>query len=315
MRHYIALLFPEIFILYLSMILWLGRERILRGALRKVSRSMRDAADRRAEDRHRSLAVSVRRQGVLYRMEQRLLYSGLMGKIPFLTLELWTVGKVLLGLGTLLLLRLLGGTWQQGILGVLTVELAVYLWENLLMARNYEKTDEELLKFLDFLGSYSLTCGEVTAVLEQVSGYLEEPVRSVLEQCCYEAQVSGDTSIALLGTAEKLEHPKFKEFVRNLEISMRYSADFTVLVSQSRRSVREHMRLRQERKALAREAWINLLLLGAMTAVILKAAGALIGISVEQILFYTWVGRGAAGVVCGILALFYRQVRRIDTDG
>lgn len=100
--------------------------------------------------------------------------------------------------------------------------------------------------------------------------------------------------------------------MRNLEITMRYSADFTVLVSQSRRSVREYMRMRQERKALASEAWVNILILGGMTVVILKAVEALIGIPIEEILLHSWVGRVCMGGIGFILFLFYAQIRTMD---
>ena len=168
------------------------------------------------------------------------------------------------------------------------------------------------MKILDFLGNYSITSGEITAVLSQVSPYVGEPLRGVLDACYYEAQTSGDTSIALLAMAEKIQHPKFRELARNLEISLRYAADLTVLVSQSRRSLREYTRMRQERKALAREAWINMLILGAMTAVILKALESLVGIPLGEILLHTLPGMAALTVIAVILLLFYRQVRMLD---
>ena len=170
-----------------------------------------------------------------------------------------------------------------------------------------------MMKFLDFLGNYSITSGEITMVLGQVSPYMGEPLRGVLDACYYEAQTSGDTSIALLAMAEKIQHPKFRELVRNLEISLRYSADLTVLVSQSRRSLREYTRMRQERRALAREAWVNMVILGGMTAVILKAMEALVGIPLAEIMLRTLPGIGALTVIAVILLLFYRQVRMLDS--
>ena len=76
--------------------------------------------------------------------------------------------------------------------------------------------------------------------------------------------------------------------------------------------MREYMRLRQERKALASEAWVNILILGGMTVVILKAVEALIGIPIEEILFHTWVGKICLGGICFIMFLFYNQIRSMD---
>lgn len=297
---------------YTLLFAWIRRESIIHNIMNRAYASLEEAAGKRVEDNRKGIAMLQRKQGRLYGLEQRLLYSGLTRRIPFLSPELYIVANLILAAVVYLAISVISGTWWPGILAIIILEAVLYVAVNIMIMRNYNATDEGLLKFLDFLGNYSLTSGEVTGVLQQVGGYLEEPLKTVLEECYYEAQMSGDAGIALLSMAEKIQHPKFKELVRNLEISMRYSADFTVLVSQSRRSVREYMRLRQERKALASEAWINILILGGMTIVILKAVEALIGIPIEQILFHTWVGKICLGGILFILLLFYNQIRSMD---
>lgn len=245
-------------------------------------------------------------------MELRLLYSGISRRFPFLTPELWILGNLAAGMAVYFLALLLGAAWQRALLAAGGMWLLISVTVNQCMSRNYNATDENLMKFLDFLGNYSITSGEITAVLGQVSPYVEEPLRGVLDACYYEAQTSGDTSIALLAMAEKIQHPKFQELVRNLEVSLRYSADLTVLVSQSRRSLREYTRMRQERKSLVREAWVNIVILGAMILVILKALEALVGIPLSEIMLHSLPGIGALTVIGVILLLFYRQVRMLD---
>ncbi len=307
-----VLVFGELTVAFALLFIWMRKTSIIHNIMRKAYASLEEAASKRAEDNRKGMAMLQREKGRLYHLEQRLLYSGLARKLPFLSPEVYIVGNLFLIAFVYVSAGVLSGIWWVGIPTVAVAELMVYIGINILIMRNYNATDEGLLKFLDFLGNYSLTSGEVTGVLQQVSGYLEEPLRTVLEECYYEAQMSGDTSIALLSMAEKIQHPKFKELVRNLEITMRYSADFTVLVSQSRRSVREYMRLRQERKALASEAWVNILILGGMTVVILKAVEALIGIPIEEILLHSWVGKICMGGIGFILFLFYNQIRTMD---
>jgi len=297
---------------YVLLFAWIRKESIIHNIMHKAYASLEEAANRRVEDNRKGIAMLYRKKGKLYGLEQKLLYSGLARKFAFLSPEIYIVVNLVLIATVYALVGMFSGLWWLGILVIIIMEVLLHVIINVLMMRNYNATDEGLLKFLDFLGNYSLTSGEVTGVLQQVSGYLDEPLKTVLEECYYEAQMSGDTGIALLSMAEKIQHPKFKELVRNLEISMRYSADFTVLVSQSRRSVREYMRLRQERKALASEAWVNILILGGMTVVILKAVEALIGIPIEEILFHTWVGKICLGGICFIMFLFYNQIRSMD---
>ena len=80
----------------------------------------------------------------------------------------------------------------------------------------YRSVNDNILKCLNFLGNYSLTAGEITGVLGQVSKYMEEPLKGVMEECAYEAQMTGNSSTALLAMAEKVEHPKFKELALSL---------------------------------------------------------------------------------------------------
>lgn len=288
------LLGAELFLAFGGLFWWIRRESIIHNGLRQAK------------------SMLSRQKNLMNRLDKILLYSSLYRIIPWLTPEnfilaqLFGIGLVCLGVSLFGLSPWIGIVFVCGFAGI------QYGIISILIGRNYSATDENLLKFLDFMGNYSITSGEVTSVLYQVSGYLDEPLRSALEECYYEAQTFGNTSAALLGMTEKIQHPKFGEIVRNIEVTMRYSADFTILVSQSRRSVREHMRMRQERKSLAREAAVNMLILGVMTVIILKIVESLINVSVREVLLHSWVGRGFLIGIGMILLLFYRQVRRID---
>ena len=175
-----------------------------------------------------------------------------------------------------------------------------------------KSVNENLLKFLDFLGNYSITAGEVTGIFQQISRYMEEPLKSALEECCYEAQTTGDTGLALLSMAEKIEHPKFRELVRNMEINLRHCADFTMLVRNSRRSMRDYLKQREERKSMIREAAINMALLLGMSAFVFLVVDRLIEVSIWTILMGTFPGWAALALLGIIFCLFLGQVFRIQ---
>ena len=182
------------------------------------------------------------------------------------------------------------------------------LFLSTLRAEELRVTNENLLKCLNFLGNYSLTAGEITMVLGQVSRYVEEPLKGALEECAYEAQTTGDSSLALLSMAERIEHPKIKELARNLEISIRYMADLTTLVDSSRRSAREYLRMEEERKGMLREAGINMAVLLGMSVFALLTVDRLIDVSVWKIVSGTLPGHLAVGVYGLILFLFLRKL-------
>ncbi len=305
-------LFVELVLAFSLLFYWIRQESIIHIMMHRAYEGLEQAAEKRISDNRATMMLMNRPHGFLYRLEQQLLYSGIIHRFPSMTPEKFIAIIVIFSAMVYCLLSLVSGHWWMGIVGILGLCMTGYVMLTLLTMYHYNMVDKELLKFLDFLGNYSITSGELTSILSQISGYLEEPLKTVLEECYYEAQTTGDTSVALLSMVEKIQHPKFKELIRNMEISMRYSADFTILVSQSRKSIREHMRMRQERKSLAAEAWVNILILGVMTVVILKTVEALIGVPMKEILFDTWPGRFCLTGIGVILFLFYRQIRKLD---
>lgn len=248
------------------------------------------------------------KNNVWYRIEEVLRYGGLRRRMPHFTAEKWVAGNVLL------IAAVFGGTQVLGCkmitsLLYLMITMAVeMILLNTFRFLEYRSVNDNILKCLNFLGNYSLTAGEITGVLGQVSKYMEEPLKGVMEECAYEAQMTGNSSTALLAMAEKVEHPKFKELARNLEISIRYMADLTTLVDSSRRSVREYLRTEEERKGMLREAAINMGLLAAMSVFALMTVDRLIDVSVWKIVTDTLPGHLALGIYGIIFGLFLRKV-------
>ncbi len=268
------------------------------------------SARQRALESRRQLLAICQENTIWVTLEQLLSYSGMKVRFPNLTAEIWIAGNMVGAAVASAIFSLLFGI-IGGIIGMIALILAEYFLLQFLRAVNLRAVNEHMMKLLDFLGNYSITAGEVTSVFHQVSRYMDEPIKSVLEACYYEAQVTGDTSLALLSMAEKIEHPKFKELARNMEVSYRYCADFTMLVNGSRRSLREYLRISQEQKGMLREGMINMGILLAMSLAVLFAVGFLVQKPMMWLLTATLPGRAGGVILAAIAVLFTGQVRRI----
>ncbi len=209
---------------------------------------------------------------MLAALEKKLCYSGMKMRFPGVTAEIWIAGNLAVAAAALVILSAFFGV-MAAFAGVAVLVILEAFVMQYFQTANLKAVNEHMMKFLDFLGNYSITAGDVTGIFHQVSRYMEEPIKSALEACYYEAQTTGDTGLALLSMAEKIEHPKFKELARNMEVSVRYCADFSVLVNSSRRSLREYLRVAQERRGMLREGAINLALLAGMSIVVLLIVG------------------------------------------
>lgn len=298
-------LFAGFFLLFWRM-RWLA---LLVAFLKRTEETMEEASRLRLlENRKRLLAIE-KKDSLWFWLERELCYSGIKKRLPFLTAERWILGNLLAAVSLLLVLSVLAGT-QWALFGLAAAFGTEFLGIQVGKFYAMKSVNENLLKFLDFLGNYSITAGEVTGIFRQIARYLEEPLKGALEECFYEAQTTGDAGLALLSMAEKIEHPKFKEFARNLEINLRYCADFTKLVENGRRSIRDYLKQREERKSMIREAAINMSLLLGMSAFVLFMVDRLTEVSIWVVLVRTLPGQIALGVVGGIGCLFLGQVYR-----
>lgn len=274
-----ALLFTGFFLLFHKM----ESLNRLAGILRRT-RSEMDAASRQRSlaDRQKLLKLQ-ERNSFWYKLEQQLLYSGIKAKLPGMTPERWVTAHLVLGAGLVLSVAVAGGIALAAAVAALAFTIEWVLLKAL-RRRNLKRTENGLTKLLDFLGNYSIVSGDVTGVLGQISRYMEEPIKGALDACYYDAAITGDAGMALLVMAERVEHPKFKELARNMEISVRYCADFSALVSSSRRSLREYLHMARARRGMQREAAVNLILLALMSGVMLLVVSKLTGISVVTLL-------------------------------
>lgn len=269
---------------------------------------MDEAARQRVLANRKNLLLMETEHSWWFRLERILVYSGWKRRFPTLTAEQWIVGNVVMMSVLFLVSLAFVGQWQIALLVTGGGGLVEYIFLKWCQGKEFRMVNNNLLKFLDFLGNYSITAGEVTSIFQQISRYMDEPLRSVLVECYYEAQTTGDISLALLSMAEKIEHPMFQEIVRNIEVSVRYCADFTLLVSNSRRSVREFLRTGEERSGMLREAMINMLLLTGMSLLAFLLVDELVEISIWYVLWHTVVGRVALVAIVIIFGLFSKKI-------
>lgn len=268
----LALLFAGFFLLFRE----LETLRHIAGALNKTRSDMNAASRQRSlADRQRLLSIQ-EKHSRWYSMEQRLRYCGIKNRFPDISAEWWLLGNLGAASALFAAAWALGGPGPAAAITLIcAAAVRLFLWR--LRKINFRRTEENLTKLLDFLDNYSVASGEITGIFGQISRYMEEPVKSALDMCCYEAAVTGDVGMALLAMAERIEHPKFKELARNMEVSVRYCADFSVLVNSSRRSLREYLKAAREKRGMLREAAINLALLAGMSAVVLLIVSSFTG--------------------------------------
>ncbi len=306
-------LFISLLAAFASGIYYLGRERVLQQKLFDSYRKL-DALSVERARKARSLALAqtgAEERGlgrILKREAQRYVYSGLERRFPGLRFEFFLL-SALVSAGCLYFsLWILTRNPAVGILGATAYLLGIRMAEAVLAARAYRAVDRSLAEFLEFLGNYSITSGEVTRVFLQISRFMPEPLCSALEECYYDAQTSGDASSALYALASKIEHPRFKEIICHIESCAHYSANYKKLVSSCRRLVAEEQRSKRERKAVGDEAVVTMVIMSGLLLAAFGIVGGLIESPIWDILFKDPVGLAGLAVILATYAVFFGKI-------
>lgn len=300
-----------LFIAYLGLFLLLKRAELIKRVLMYTEEYVTKGSRKRLLNNRQALVDMQTGFSPLRYMDKLLTYGGIYRKFPGINLELVIVFEVcLLSFMFVVTLALARDAFKAFLIvaSIVGIEYVYLFMERL---KNLNQVEMELMKFLDFCGNYGATAGELTAIFSSISVYMEEPLCSVLNECFYEAQTTGDMSLALLSMNEKIEHKQFKEIIRNLEIGSRYSADFKVLLQDSKKSTREFIRAGSENRSVILEASINMLILLILSIAIMLIVENMAEVSIMIILFSTLPGKIAVGIYVSIFFMFVKQLYNV----
>lgn len=143
--------------------------------------------------------------------------------------------------------------------GIMTL-FFMYFTYHILSGMQIKKIDDNILQFANLLHSYSYI-GDLMSVFETISPQLEEPLRAALNTCVAEARVDGDISGAIGRLSLKMRHRKLTELLQALDTGSRNNANYKAIITRCYESIAVYKGEREIRRATARGARINILLM------------------------------------------------------
>ena len=241
----------------------LRNHKIITDAVENVYERTKAQEERRLSEQERlRMEEGVQEKtDLLYRLDMMLVYSNIKKWIPFMNTEIFIGMAVLFSIAAYLIVSKATGVWIFGLLGAGCVCLSLYLVLYFLSGMNYQRTEKSLTAFLNLLENYSITSDDLIHILHKTAINMEEPVQSALYECYAEATSTGNAGLALRNLQKKIEHEKFKELVRNLEICSRYEANYAEIIKDSRSLIQEYSAYSQERKSIINNARIEILMI------------------------------------------------------
>ncbi len=279
-------------------------------AARGIIKGLDERARKNDLKRREGLRLRLNKETLPGRIDRALVYSMIKRRFPSLTAEKFTALTVLACAFILICVGSLCGP-VYGIGAVLAFLVILYITIRCLEISALKMTGEDLPKLLDLLGSFATSGSISSGIFGQISIYMNEPLRSAFDECSAECRMSGDVSMAMLSLADKIEHPQFKQLIRNMEIMSRHSEDITGLVAKTRRSLRDYLRESSQRKTMLRESAINMFLLIVMSFVVLAITTSLSETALTPVLTGTLPGRMTLIVMAGVSLMYFKQAAEL----
>lgn len=246
----------------------------------------------------------------LTRFQNKFVYSRISKRFTLLSSQLYLFLMILFSAIAFIVSLTVSRNLILAIIAAICIAIAMILIIYIMADINYKKTDNELLEFLNLLGNYSLVNGEITKVLQLVGRSMSEPIRSCIYEFSVEAQ-QGDVANALRNMRQKIEHPKFKEIIRDIEVSLRYSTSYTDMISLNRKLIKNYITAKEERKSIAQQGNIQMFLILCCLVVMLFVMGILLKENIWIILFEQTIGHVCLGAVAFVLLIYFLISKKI----
>lgn len=206
---------------------------------------------------------------MMQRWDRLFIQSGLNRRLSFLNGQLYGIFLLGTGIAGMLLFatrksldlsaRFLGGmVWAGSILGGGILVLKVF------RQRRRRQTEEQLPAFLNMVDNLSRTQQDLFQIFATAAQYLREPVRGTILQCSYHAAQTGNRYGAVQELIYRLDHPKFRDLIQNLEICSRNEANYSEVLTDMRENISVYLANQNELRSIRREGRIQILVIMSM---------------------------------------------------
>lgn len=273
-EHYVVLgltifLFVLVFCACYTLFSYLKRYNVIENKIKSFyEKTEADVEERlRLEEIRKAESGNTDDENLLLKLDRTINYSNIKKVIPFLNSTTY-----IFTMSIFAAVALIVGTKLSGLaIGIFCggIVVMIYIVALMILADiNYKRVEANVMTFINLVENYSKTNNDLISIMGKIYYYLEEPLKSQVEECYYLGQRTGDVDLALDTLQRNVQHGKFKEIIRNLIICSHYEANYEDVVEDSRDMLLTYLAGKRERAEMARNARIELgILLGACIVV------------------------------------------------
>lgn len=212
---------------------------------------------------------SQEKDNFLYRIDLMIEQSNLRHIFSFMNSEIYlflTFSNSLIGF---LITNFMTRYWIFGFGVMLLVLVLSFLLIYALSSINFNKTEKNIITFTNLLENFSKTSDDIVEIFHRTHPFLEEPLKENIHNFYQDAIHTGDISGAFRNLIRKVEHPKFKEIIRNIEMCSRHEANYQEIIRDNRQMLRDYLRAKEERKEMVNNGRMEITLLLVISGVMI----------------------------------------------
>lgn len=286
------LLFIFIFATCHALFTYLKNNNVIANSLQHFyERTEADVEERlRLEKIRKAERGNVEKENILLRLDKTINYSNIKKYIPFLNSNIYIFTMVLFAsIGLIIGTRFIDVT-----VGLLIAAIIVLAYIIILLGmanRSYKKVEENVITFMNLIENYAKTNNDLIAIMGKIYYYLDEPLKTQVQECYLLGQRTGDADMALETLQNSVEHRKFQEIIRNLMICSHYEANYEEVIEDSRKMLMEYLAGKRARAAMARNARIELSMLIGCCAMVIWMIGDFLEDNIFLVLQETFIGK------------------------
>ena len=290
--------------------MYLQLNSVLEHGMRNVYTRLASATGnrRQIERQIKQMYGEVTSSGRMSRIEENIRYSGMAHRYGFLTPEIALMTMIAVSAAIVIFGVVIKIPWYMvGLTEAAFIAGTEFIFQRKRNAR-MSKTEDELLTFINAVDGYAGTSDDIISILENAARMLDmdSPLREEIVTATASARNSGRETDALSLLMMNIEHPFFKTFVRNLEISSRNNANYKAIVAESRGLLKSYIDNSEKLKNIYRKGRINImLLLAACLISVFIVSDMLIGTSLKDLIALIGsnvIGQVLIGVILAVFA-------------
>jgi len=192
-------------------------------------------------------------------IDNQLVWSGTAVLRPWFTAPLYVMGTMVLsvlmfGLGYITFNAPIGFMYMCA---VIIFPYALLLYQ---VNKNYHDTENQLKFFINLVASNS-DRGPLRVVLQECIPYMAEPIRGALERAIATWEITGKENEAIDQLEREIEHPLFRNFIRNLYICSKNDANFRSVANDFSEQANQSIAALERQRAIFANARGNVLLM------------------------------------------------------